>query len=84
MKKIKYVMVIVIIFVLSIFAVPTMAQKGCGSGKSVELFSPDPSSYKQISKDEAMKMKNYINSDQHKASIKPDSSPSKPSKRVSN
>jgi hypothetical protein len=79
MKKIRYG--IAIVFALFLFAAPVSAQEGCKAGKSVYLFSPDPSSYKQIPKDEAVKMKNYISSDQYKASIKPDSLPTKPLER---
>ena len=65
MKAIKILMTGLI--AISFIAVPVLAQEKCD--KKVSYFGPPPGSYKQISQDEARKMKNYISSDQKEVSI---------------
>jgi hypothetical protein len=59
---------------LVLFAAPAWSQKGC-EAKNAQAFSPDPALYKQISIEQAVKMKNYIPADQYKASIKAEPAP---------
>ena len=64
----------VIAFTLVLFAAPAWSQQGCET-KNVQAFSPDPALYKQISTEQAAKMKNYIPADQYKASVKAEPAP---------
>lgn len=65
MKAIKILMTGLI--AISLIAVPVFAQEKVN--KNTSYYSPPPGSYKQISPDEARKMKNYISSDQKEVSI---------------
>jgi hypothetical protein len=53
---------------LALFAVPVSAEGEKGS-KTVRKYSPDPSSYKTISEEEAMKSENYSGSDQIETNV---------------
>ncbi|MBC8460825.1 MAG: hypothetical protein H8D67_22795 [Deltaproteobacteria bacterium] len=55
------------LFASALFATPLLAQEKCN--KNVTYYNPPPGSYKQISPDEARKMKNYTSSDQKEVSI---------------
>ena len=52
---------------ISFIATPLLAQEKCN--KDISYYNPPPGSYKQISPDEARKMKNYTSSDQKEVSI---------------
>jgi len=52
---------------ISFVAAPAFGQDK--SGKNVTYFNPPPGSYKQVSPEEARKMKNYTSSDQKEVSI---------------
>ena len=65
MKAIK--ILITGLIAISFIAAPVLAQEKCN--KNIIYYSPPPGSYKQISPDEARKMKNYISSDQKEVSI---------------
>ena len=52
---------------ISFIATPLLAQEK--RNKDISYYNPPPGSYKQISPDEARKMKNYTSSDQKEVSI---------------
>jgi len=65
-----------VLLALSFFATFVFAEQKIG-GKTVENFSPDPASYKKISKEEAKKMRNYSSSEQHEITVQMKALPGK-------
>jgi len=55
------------LFITGLMAVPASAQED--RQKQVDIFNPPPGSYKQISPEEARKMKNYSPADQKMISV---------------
>lgn len=63
------VRMVVLLFMLGGLAGAAWGDGDC-QGKQRLEFSPDPSSYQQINKEQAKASKNYIPADQHEASVK--------------
>ena len=58
------------LFITGLMAVPASAQED--KLKQVDVFNPPPGSYKQISEEEARKMKNYSPADEERISVTAD------------